>query len=129
MASRPARTKKSTAIITDPDNIANHLLKSHKTAASAARLAGSSKSQAVTQPAESPGPTSDNDSTSQQKRAASGPPPTTSAGSEDDENGDHEVIGKNAPVTKGMYYYYLRLIQLITDHASDSDGFRVRPKC
>jgi hypothetical protein len=43
--SRPARTKKSTAAITNPDNVANFTLKSHKTAA---RLADSSKSQAVT---------------------------------------------------------------------------------
>jgi hypothetical protein len=43
---RPARTKKLTAAITNPDNVASFTLTSHKTAASAARLA--SKSQAAT---------------------------------------------------------------------------------
>jgi hypothetical protein len=81
---QPARTKKSTAAITNPDNVANFTLKSHKTAASAARLADFSKSQAVTRlpsPAGSQGSLDTHHT--QGKRNA---PPTTigSGESEDD---------------------------------------------
>lgn len=124
MATQPTHIKNLTAAITNPDNVANFTLKSHKTAASAARLAGSLKSQAVTQSSELPGPSSNNNSS--QKRATSGPPPTTS-GDEDsnkddlnEESGDlddSEVIDnlKHTPV-KGIYYlWFIKIFELI-DH-------------
>jgi hypothetical protein len=47
---RPSRTKKSSAAVTDPDNTAAPAIKSHRTAAEAAKAQRLLKSQAVTQP-------------------------------------------------------------------------------
>lgn len=121
-----------TAAITNPDNIANFILKSHKTAASAARLAGYLKSQAVTQSADKPGPSINNNSS--QKQAASGPPPTTS-GDEDSNNDSNEESGdsddsevinnlKHTPV-KGMYYlWFIKTFELI-DHGELQNGVQM----
>lgn len=118
--SRPARTKKSTAAITNPDNVANFTLKSHKTAASAARLADSSKSQAVTW---LPSPAGSLDTHlgdhTQGKRTA---PPTTSGESGESEDfvpseddldltNVKEEVGRlkcaRADDSEGMYYSLL----------------------
>ena len=61
---RPSRSKKSSAAITNPDNIASPAIRSHQSAADAAKAQREAlaKSQAVTQPAaddDSNPPTSD----------------------------------------------------------------------
>ena len=102
---RPTRTKKLTAAIINPDNVAKYTLTSHKTAASAARSAGPSK-QAVT-PSESAGPGDsqayaaylDEHHAAIATAQPPGTPPSTTENAGSDVDPDHETseedIGKH----------------------------------
>ena len=98
---RPSRSKKSSAAITNPDNIAAPALRSHQSAADAAKVQREAlaKSQAVTQPAadddsDSNPPTSDSDS-QHLNQAVPGPSTTATRSGDEDNDGllkDVEVM-------------------------------------
>jgi hypothetical protein len=112
---QPTRTKKSTAAIINPDNVANFTLTSHKTAASAARAAKSQAESAV--PVTGSGDNGDDDSDSQalDRGTQVVPPPTTTASLESEDgigpglessDEDKEVHSKKLNTQlKGMYQF------------------------
>ena len=107
---RPTRTKKSTAAITNPDNVANLALSSHKTVADAARmeaakLAASRLSQAVRKSSEPVGSDSDKSDSYRDpyqatpKQAVPPPSPTTSV---DGEASTRSSEDEEVPGIEGM---------------------------